>query len=57
MGKLSIIIPSREEIFLNKTIQDLLVKAKGDIEVIATLDGWVPEEIKRVLDDPKEHIR
>jgi glycosyltransferase involved in cell wall biosynthesis len=64
MGKLSIIIPSREEIFLNKTIQDLLSKAKGDIEIIATLDGWKPEEVKRefwmtpknILDDRVMYI-
>lgn len=43
---LSVIIPSRSEPFLNKTIQDLLIKAKGEIEIIAVLDGWEPTETK-----------
>ncbi len=37
---ISIIIPSRNEQFLQKTIEDVLAKAKGDIEVIAVLDGY-----------------
>lgn len=44
---LSVIIPSRNEIFLNKTIEDLLIKAKGEIEIIAVLDGYQPSETKR----------
>lgn len=36
---LSVIIPSRNEPFLQKTIHDLLSKAKGEIEIIAILDG------------------
>lgn len=39
---LSIFIPSRNEIFLNKTIEDLLTKAVGEIEIIAVLDGYWP---------------
>lgn len=41
---LSIIIPSRNELFLNKTIEDLLDKAAGEIEIIACLDGYWPGE-------------
>jgi glycosyltransferase involved in cell wall biosynthesis len=41
-SKLTIILPSRNETFLTKTIQDLLAKAKGDIEIIAVLDGYWP---------------
>lgn len=37
---LSIIIPSRTEKFLNKTIQDVLEKATGEIEVFPVLDGY-----------------
>lgn len=37
---ISIIIPSRNEQFLTKTIQDILEKAEGEIEVIAILDGY-----------------
>ncbi len=38
----SIIIPARNEKFLQKTIWDLLEKAKSDIEIIAVLDGYWP---------------
>ena len=42
---LSIIIPSRNEQFLTPTIKDLLDKARGNIEIIAVLDGyWVSNE-------------
>lgn len=40
--KLSILIPSRNEIFLSHTINDLFKNAVGDIEVIAVLDGYWP---------------
>lgn len=40
---LSVIIPSRNEIFLDKTIKDILLKAEGEIEVIPILDGYTPE--------------
>ena len=39
---LSILIPARNEIFLQQTISDLLTKAEGSIEVIAILDGYWP---------------
>lgn len=38
----SIIIPSRNAEFLQRTIDDLLKKAKGDIEIIVVLDGYWP---------------
>jgi len=41
-GKLSIIVPSRNERFLQKTVTDLLQKATGEVEVIAVLDGYWP---------------
>lgn len=44
MSKLSVIIPSRNEMFLKKTVEDLLNKARGDIEIIITLDGILPQE-------------
>jgi glycosyltransferase involved in cell wall biosynthesis len=40
MAKVSIILPSRNEPYLKNTIDDLLAKAKGEIEIIAILDGW-----------------
>ncbi|MDO8487698.1 MAG: glycosyltransferase family 2 protein [bacterium] len=41
-GLLSIIIPSRNEIFLQKTVEDILAKATGEIEIIVVLDGYWP---------------
>ena len=51
MAKVSVIIPSRNEQFLPQTVNDLLTKATGDIEVIAVLDGYWPEPI--LPDDPR----
>jgi glycosyltransferase involved in cell wall biosynthesis len=42
MSKVSIIIPSRNERFLQHTVTDLLSKG-SDIEVIAVLDGYWPD--------------
>lgn len=39
MAELSILIPSRNEIFLARTIQDILEHAEGDTDVVAVLDG------------------
>ena len=39
---ISILIPSRNEPYLQKTIQDLRQKAIGDVEIIAVLDGYWP---------------
>ena len=38
MPNLSIIIPSRNEQFLAKTVDDIFAKAKGELEVIVVLD-------------------
>ena len=46
MIDLSIVIPSRNEIFLARTIQDILTNARGSTEVIAVLDGaWADPPI------------
>jgi glycosyltransferase involved in cell wall biosynthesis len=45
MAKVSVIIPARNEIYLQKTIDDLLAKATGDVEVIVILDGYWPDPI------------
>lgn len=39
MAKVSVIIPSRFEHFLQRTIDDLLSKAEGDVEIIVVMDG------------------
>lgn len=36
---LSVIIPSRSDQYLQKTVDDLLAKAEGEIEIIVVLDG------------------
>ena len=50
--KLSVLIPSRNELFVQQTIEDILKKATGEIEVIVFLDGYWPDpplkENKRV---------
>jgi len=43
MVELSILIPARNEIFLDRTIQDLLEHIEADTEIIAILDGYLPE--------------
>lgn len=46
----SIIIPSRNEIYLEKTIKSLLESARGEIEIIAVLDGYWE---KKPVEDPR----
>ncbi len=50
---LSVIIPSREERYIQQTVDDLLAKAEGDIEAIVVLDGYWPnptlKDDKRVI--------
>jgi glycosyltransferase involved in cell wall biosynthesis len=43
VAKLSVIVPARNELYLQRTITDLLSKAVGDVEVIAILDGYWPD--------------
>jgi len=45
MHDLSIIIPSLNEPFLQRTIDDILEKAKTNVEIIAVLDGYWPESL------------
>ena len=48
---LSILIPARSEMFLSKTIENILENIGGQTEVIAVCDGDWPEP--RVKDDPR----
>lgn len=51
-NRVTIVIPSRNEQFLPHTIKDLLKNARGDIEIIAVLDGyWPPSE--QIVNDPR----
>src|SRR5512139_829358 len=40
---LSILIPARNELFLGRTIQDILEHIEADTEIVAVLDGYWPE--------------
>lgn len=51
----SIIIPSRQEKFLNHTIKDVLKNATGTIEVFPILDGYEPDEL--IEDKRVKYIR
>jgi glycosyltransferase involved in cell wall biosynthesis len=43
MADLSIIIPARNEEFLQRTIDDVFSNVKGNTEIIAILDGYWPD--------------
>lgn len=45
MPAITVIIPARNEIFLTKTIQDVIEKSVLDTEVYAMLEGYWPDEI------------
>jgi glycosyltransferase involved in cell wall biosynthesis len=46
VSELSILIPARNEIFLNRTLDDILSHIEGDTEIIVILDGqWSTEPI------------
>lgn len=51
---LSIAIPSRNEKFLKKTIDDVLTHATGDIEIFPVLDGYEPPA-DEIVEDPRVH--
>lgn len=42
-GRVSVVVPSRNERFLCPTVNDILTKASGDVEVIVSLDGYWPD--------------
>lgn len=54
MPDLSVIIPARNEIFLARTIEDILSNARGDTEVIAVCDGYWPHP--PVADHPRVNV-
>jgi hypothetical protein len=51
-GRVSAIIPSRNEQFLAPTVRDLLAKAAGDLEIVVILDGYWPNPYD-LPDDPR----
>lgn len=48
MGTVSVIIPSRRELYLNQTILEIQKKFRGPYEIIVTLDGSWAEPVKGV---------
>lgn len=52
----SIVIPSRNEMFLYKTTQDLLNKATGEIEIIIILDGYWPPSNEIIQDKRVKYL-
>ena len=51
---LSVVIPARSEMFLAKTVEDILLNIEGNTEIIVVLDGaWAAPPIK---DDPRVTI-
>jgi glycosyltransferase involved in cell wall biosynthesis len=48
----TIIIPSKTEVFLKRTIEDVLEKATGNIEVLPVVDGYWPPE-NEIVRDPR----
>ena len=54
MTDLSVIIPARNEIFLRRTIEDLIANIRGDTDIIAVLDGqWADPPID---DNPRVRL-
>ena len=51
MSKVTIVIPARNELYLQRCIDDVLEKAEGDIEIILVFDNYWPAPI--IKDDPR----
>ena len=51
---LSVLIPAREEEYLQKTITSVLDSARGEVEVIVVLDGYQPDP--PIKEDPRLKI-
>lgn len=54
MIDVSVIIPSRNELFLPQTVDSLFAMVTGDIEVVVILDGYWPDP--PLIDRPNLHI-
>ena len=48
---ISVVIPSRNEFLLRKTIETTLEASEGDIQIIAVCDGYWP--VPNIQDDPR----
>jgi glycosyltransferase involved in cell wall biosynthesis len=48
---LSVIIPARNEKYLERTLRNILENAEGEIEIHAILDGYLPDPPINMNDD------
>lgn len=53
---LSIIIPARTEKYLNKTIEEVLSKSVGEIEIFPVLDGYGDTPYEKVIDKRVKYL-
>jgi glycosyltransferase involved in cell wall biosynthesis len=44
MHQLSVLVPARNEMFLHRTLEDVLANIRGDTEIIVVLDGYDSKE-------------
>jgi len=54
MEGVTVIIPARNEVYLQRTIENILANARGEIEIIAICDGYWPDP--PIKDDPRVNI-
>ena len=54
MAKLSVLIPGRNEMFMARTVRDVLQQSRGDTEVIAVVDGGAAGE--PLPEDPRVRV-
>jgi len=52
MRDLSVVIPARKEMFLQRTIESVLSNIEADTEVIAVCDGYWPDPPKKLKCQP-----
>lgn len=48
---LSVLIPARNEKYLEQTIRNVLANAEGDVEILIALDGYIPDPQIVIGDD------
>lgn len=53
MTRLSVLIPSKNEPYLQRTVEDILNKIEGDTEIIVGLDRCKETPNQRILDDDR----
>jgi len=54
MPLLSIVIPGRNEMFMTKTVENVLANIRGDTDIIVVADGYWPTPV--IKDHPKVNI-